>query len=424
MATFALAAAGLASAGEVSFQGLGGLPDAPGDTISQALAISGDGAVVVGAARLPDDQEIAVRWTADDGIIVLEALSGGSSSRAMDVGGGGSVIVGRSDSEVGVQAFRWSADTGIDALGGLISEPPMTFLSQAAAVSADGSVIVGAAINPEFDNGPGGFGPEAVRWANDEITGLSELPGGIHFSWAFNASADGTTIVGLSADAAGDQPFRWNAAEGMIALPTLPGDEGQSGAFDVSADGAVIVGQSRSAQGTQAFRWTELDGTTGLGYLPGGNVRDSSAMAVSAEGTVVVGRSSSARAEAASEAFVWTETTGMQSIRQILLDQGVTSIADWHLEVATDIADDGRTIVGYGQNPVGRTEAWIAVLPPSEPAIPGDLNGDGVVNVLDLLALLSGWGDCPTPPANCPADLDRSGSVNVIDLLTLLAKWG
>jgi hypothetical protein len=53
----------------------------------------------------------------------------------------------------------------------------------------------------------------------------------------------------------------------------------------------------------------------------------------------------------------------------------------------------------------------------------GDLNGDGVVDVLDLLILLSAWGDCPDPPDPCPADLNGDGSVSVLDLLTLLELW-
>jgi acetyl esterase/lipase len=54
----------------------------------------------------------------------------------------------------------------------------------------------------------------------------------------------------------------------------------------------------------------------------------------------------------------------------------------------------------------------------------GDLNGDGAVDVADLLELLAAWGDCarPCPPA-CAADLDGSCAVDVGDLLILLADW-
>ncbi len=56
-------------------------------------------------------------------------------------------------------------------------------------------------------------------------------------------------------------------------------------------------------------------------------------------------------------------------------------------------------------------------------SITGDLNGDGVVNVLDLLILLENWGQCDNT-RDCPADLNDDGIVNVMDLLILLENWG
>ncbi|MCH8165544.1 MAG: hypothetical protein IH889_08040 [Planctomycetes bacterium] len=54
-----------------------------------------------------------------------------------------------------------------------------------------------------------------------------------------------------------------------------------------------------------------------------------------------------------------------------------------------------------------------------------DLNGDGLVGILDLLMLLAAWGPCdePCPPA-CLADLDGNCTVNVLDLLILVVNWG
>jgi hypothetical protein len=53
----------------------------------------------------------------------------------------------------------------------------------------------------------------------------------------------------------------------------------------------------------------------------------------------------------------------------------------------------------------------------------GDLNGDTIVNVSDLLILLGQWGMCPDPKA-CQGDLNGDGTVNVSDLLILLGNWG
>jgi trimeric autotransporter adhesin len=56
--------------------------------------------------------------------------------------------------------------------------------------------------------------------------------------------------------------------------------------------------------------------------------------------------------------------------------------------------------------------------------VPGDTNGDGVVDVDDLVAVILGWGACPVPPADCPADVNGSGEVDVDDLVMVILNWG
>jgi endoglucanase Acf2 len=51
----------------------------------------------------------------------------------------------------------------------------------------------------------------------------------------------------------------------------------------------------------------------------------------------------------------------------------------------------------------------------------GDFNGDGVLDVSDLLTLLQAWGPCNDPP--CQTDLNGDGTTNVHDLQALLAAW-
>ena len=53
-----------------------------------------------------------------------------------------------------------------------------------------------------------------------------------------------------------------------------------------------------------------------------------------------------------------------------------------------------------------------------------DVNLDGYVNVEDLLALISSWGDCPELPVDCASDLDGNGAVSVSDLLLIIDQWG
>jgi Ca2+-binding EF-hand superfamily protein len=51
---------------------------------------------------------------------------------------------------------------------------------------------------------------------------------------------------------------------------------------------------------------------------------------------------------------------------------------------------------------------------------PTDIDGSGLIDFGDLLAVLSAWGPC----TDCPADLDGNGAVGFEDLLTVLSEWG
>ena len=100
-------------------------------------------------------------------------------------------------------------------------------------------------------------------------------------------SADGTVVVGANWDEAGCcEAFRWAADSELVRLGRLPADT-QSIAHAVSADGSVIVGRSESASGEEAFRWTQETGMVGLGTPPGCR-RKSASWGVSADGSVIV----------------------------------------------------------------------------------------------------------------------------------------
>jgi predicted outer membrane repeat protein len=58
---------------------------------------------------------------------------------------------------------------------------------------------------------------------------------------------------------------------------------------------------------------------------------------------------------------------------------------------------------------------------PPDDECPGDTNGDGVVGVLDLLAVIDQWGVCDD---QCSADFNGDGTVGVTDLLVVLDAWG
>ncbi|MHC4776157.1 MAG: hypothetical protein ACYTBR_12960, partial [Planctomycetota bacterium] len=82
--------------------------------------------------------------------------------------------------------------------------------------------------------------------------------------------------------------------------------------------------------------------------------------------------------------------------------------------------DYAADVYGLGTNDPQQMEIIELELP-----CPGDVNGDGSVDVTDFLMLLSTWGPCAEPcPPSCPADFDGDCMVGVLDFLILLAHWG
>ena len=95
-----------------------------------------------------------------------------------------------------------------------------------------------------------------------------------------------------------------------------------------------------------------------LGDLPGGAVYGR-AYGASADGSIIIGGSESGLGR---EAFIWDETNGMQSIKDVLVNNYGLDLTGWYLGRASGISADGRTIVGEGIGPNG-SEAWIATIP-------------------------------------------------------------
>jgi len=77
-----------------------------------------------------------------------------------------------------------------------------------------------------------------------------------------------------------------------------------------------------------------------------------------------------------------------------------------------------HALVGLGVIDAAGLTIDVIVTEPS--GVEGDVDGDGVVGVNDLLRILEDFGVCPC----CPTDLDDSGAVTVDDLLMLISAWG
>jgi len=58
-------------------------------------------------------------------------------------------------------------------------------------------------------------------------------------------------------------------------------------------------------------------------------------------------------------------------------------------------------------------------------SIPGDLNGDCVVDVVDIMIVASRWGAVEGEPRYNPAcDMDNDGDIDVVDIMLVASRWG
>ncbi|MDI1238050.1 MAG: autotransporter domain-containing protein [Polaromonas sp.] len=319
---------------------------------SNIYAISADGSTVGGRTDSPDDLSLASTGMAGASMAPLSGLDTERGS-VLGLSADGRVAVGAALISNQWRAFRWTS-AGLVNLGTL----GVGGTSEARAVSGDGNVVVGEAV---LSSGA----KRAVLWAQDNtIRNLAAgLPAGD--SSAAGVSHDGSVVVGVKTRGTVTHAFRWTAAGGMVDLGSLlggPNADPYSEASGVSADGGVVVGVSQASSslpGTarHAFHWTPSEGMKDIGTLGG---RDSEARAVSANGLVVVGRAENAAR--ISQAFRWTEATGMQSVAGWLADAGVDS-SRWNLEEATATNADGSIVVGNGSRNSIET-GWLARVSP------------------------------------------------------------
>lgn len=306
-------------------------------------------------------------------------------SYAFDVSADGAVVVGGGlvDATGGVWAgFRWTESTGMVPLA---SEPPLTFVDSARAVSADGTVIVaggqrwtvdgltsldgmtGLGVSSDgtvivgFVNGPSGT--EAAYWT--EASGLTVV-GALGTSpidaWFSDATYDAAVATGQSMiDLPDVEALRWTQQTGLVGLGDVPGGLHYALGWGVSEDGSIIVGETIGDVGSfEAFRWTSTGGLELLDPAAAG-VFGSSALDVTADGRVVAGYSGHVGGGAIRDA-----SHCVRSIQAMLENDYGLDLPGWTLGTAYAISDDKKTVVGSRLNPEGKTGAWAARFPTGE----------------------------------------------------------
>ena len=307
---------------------------------------------------------------------VLAPLPGDNLSNALAVSVNGSFVVGvsRSPSTGDLQAVRWSAAGEVEPLGFLADQTR----SIPHDITADGSTVVGFSGNPSF------------IWTRS--AGMQVIP----VNGSVSAiSSDGAYVVGTVSPTS---LYRWSTADWQGENLNGDGYGWSIGVGDTSRDASSIA-YELAGFGDQkvvfhhAFLWREGSGNKRL--FGAGGSDNAEVYGVSDNGQWIVGsmmnRDGALRwdqngnvldlsavggwAEAVSDdgsviiggtpggtPFVWIEGVGSFDLTAYLQANGV-DVSGWTFTSYADMTPDGHTIAGIGRDPSGNVRGWIATIP-------------------------------------------------------------
>jgi uncharacterized membrane protein len=357
----------LALAAPVSSASLTLLPDWFTSPSMRALWMSPDAKRFTGI-----DGDSVFRWSASDGRTNLGTLPSKIDSNSVEtaaISADGSTIIG----SFGANGFYWRAETGMTLFPPIVSYGNYV-VTIPTALSRDGSVIVGSEHDPFRSYDYHGF-----RWTAE--TGFVLLDG-LDFTAA--VSPDGSVIVGGAyldrspwPQSTDSQAARWTQATGTVGLGIMPNSWQQDSAAEfVSHDGSVVVGYGFPPDariGPKVFRWTDTDGM----QQPSTLGDDQQPIAMSADGNVIIGDMRTLDRNVATFAtiddfFVWTPDTGLRKLPELVAALGVGNMAPFNdpnqYSELDDISADGRIVFGQSGDAV-RGQYWLLdISPVPEPA--------------------------------------------------------
>ena len=247
----------------------------------------------------------------------------------------------------------------------------------------------------------------SIVWANVDNTGVGEsvqvsnLAGGIEVNYCDVMNFASLPGVGsFSAD-----PLFENALAGDFRLGAL------SPCIDAGDNDAVPTGVDSDLQGLPRFIEIPETPDTGNGTLP---IVDMGAYESLGGGCLAV-----TSQEVVCHADGTTFTVNVEGLNactggttQVTFTASGGAVGE---ELCfTALVNDGGFCCS--------TEICVTIPDCTPAALPSDLDGDGIVGMVDFLALLAAWGSC-SDCGTCPADFDGDCTVGILDLLILLGNW-
>jgi probable HAF family extracellular repeat protein len=362
--------------------------------ISQGLVIN-DAGVVAGLGSFCPPQNgpcsTSIARALPGGEFLPVGTLGGNAAEVADINAAGDFVGWSYDESNSSRAFLYTETEGLLNLGTLGG-----FASQANAIN-DAGLVVGNSYTDGFELHP-------FAWQAGVMHDLGTL-GGTHGS-AVAVNAAGVIVGYATTPDSQSLAFRATVGGGLLEIPMPTG--ALSSEATVINDAGTIGGVWTDDSGERLFVHHIGEGTIDLGapaddieaLLGPVGINDSGAMA----GMAFTGIYELL-------AWHWSPDGGLA-----LLDDLIVGGPPLDITAVGDINNDGLIAV-TGMEP-GTFQARAAVLVPVHDA---DLNADGVVNVADMVLVITSWGACGETP--CTADTNDDGVVDVVDLVFLLTNW-
>lgn len=382
-------------------------PECPphGPALTTATAISPNGQYVCGYYRpcgvgLPQGWY----WTAATGLVTIALPPGSSSCEAYDVSDAG-LVVGE------YQGFATGSGRGFiyDINNG-------SFVTTLVSVNFGGRCAINA-----INSSGTVCGWRSIGSGNDPINPYqafiwSQRTGYIDLG-VMNGPNSGATDISDSGIVVGwtgpGEANIYNSVRafiqtdrGLIILPPVPNGI-NSLATSIGSDGAVLINGRTQIDPylLKAFLF-DVGEWTALPIPPGFNRNFAHKIGAN---NLVGGNCTSTTSPGASTACLWASNS-YRLVNASTIGQFV-GIAGGII----DISIQGLAVLAT-QNIAGEYLAYL--LEPRESTL-GDMNCDGLVNIDDLVGVITNWGPC----ANCPTDFNNDHIVNLSDLVTVIQNW-
>lgn len=371
----------------------------PFNQFGRSIAMSADGKTILVAEIFDDNRgggnagavwifvDEGGRWQVQQKLTASDAQDGWAFGEKVAISADGNTAVASATGAPGNPVYVFTRDGGRWSEVGTLPQPDTFSSTPRVAVSGDGDVIlVGSNNDGDFGNNAGAVyifvrDAKTGEWVFRKKIYASDAGGGDHFGGAVGLSAGGDTIL---VGASHDDEVGLNAGAVYVFERR----------DDLWFETVKLLAPEPKIQ-DHFGRWLTItpDGQRAIIY-GGGN-------------TVYVFDRIDKE---------WVETMRFRPWNEDVLGFGHP----------LDITDDGSIALMGAPNSWEDGVFWYGAVVLVDLEAPlGDLDCDGFITAIDLLALLTSWGPCDCEPfGGCPADLDLDCTVGASDLLILLSNWG